>query len=294
MTTELKSKRLKSSETHRQEIRYERDMEELDQEVDLLATRVLEGEKSFLSRITQGRKVRPRRTMLYGVQGVGKSTWASMAPQPIFLPTEDGLNDIDCESFPVFTRYEDVIATLKELASAPHNYGTAVVDSLDWLEQLIWDYTCREGQQKSIEAFGYGKGYTEALGHWREFLRLLDVLRLTRDMGIILLAHAKIERFEAPETQSYDRNVPRLHKTASGLVQEWCDEVFFATYKVFTKVEKGKFNKEVTKAVGSGERIVRTAERPFAMAKNRLGFPDEIPLDYRVYAEMLKEKQKGA
>ncbi len=253
----------------------------------------LTAEKSFLSRIQQGKRVRPRRTMLYGVQGVGKSTWASMAPAPVFLPTEDGLADIDCTSFPVFTSWEDMRGALKELANTEHDFRTVIVDSLDWLENLIWDVTCREHQQKSIEAFGYGKGYTEAMSYWREFLRLLDVLRTNRDMAVILLAHSKIERFEAPETMSYDRNVPRLHKTAAGLVQEWCDEVFFATYRVFTKVEKGKFNKEVTKAVGQGERIMRTTERPFAQAKNRLGLPDEMPLDFTVYEELLKEIQGG-
>ena len=230
--------------------------------------------------------------MLYGVQGVGKSTWASMAPNPIFLPTEDGLRDLDCHSFPVFTRFEDVIGALKELDSQ-HDYKTAVVDSLDWFEHLIWDYTCQKHQQDSIESFGYGKGYTEALKFWRVFLGHLDALRGKRGMSIILLAHSKVERFEAPETLSYDRFVPRMHKSSAGLVQEWCDEVFFATYKVFTKIEKGKFNKEVTKAVGSGERIMRTVERPFAMAKNRLGLPDDMPLDYRVYAEVLKAKTNG-
>ena len=232
--------------------------------------------------------------MLYGVQGVGKSTWASMAPNPIFLPTEDGLRDLDCHSFPVFKRYEDVILALRELDSQ-HNYQTVVVDSLDWLEHLVWDRVCQEHGEPSIERVlgGFHKGYTEALKPWQAFLDHLDILRGKRGMSVILIAHAKIERFEAPETMSYDRNTPRLNKVAAGRIMEWCDEVFFATYKVFTKIEKGKFNKEVTKAVGSGERIMRTVERPFAMAKNRLGLPDDMPLDYRVYAEALKAKTNG-
>ncbi len=244
----------------------------------------------FLSLVREGKNPGPRRTMLYGVQGVGKSTWASMAERPIFLPTEDGLRDLDCFSFPLFKKYDDLIEALKELEHGDHDFRTAVVDSLDWLEAIIWDHTCKKHQQDSIESFGYGKGYTEALRFWRTFLDHLDVLRGKRGMSIILLAHSKIERFEAPETASYDRNVPRLHKHSAGLVMEWCDEVFFATYKVFTKVEKGKFNKEVTKAVGSGERIMRTSERPFAMAKNRLGLEDDMPLDFRVYQEILNSK----
>jgi AAA domain-containing protein len=241
----------------------------------------------LFERIRRGKNPGPRRTMLYGVQGVGKSTWASMAPGTIFLPTEDGLRDIDCASFPLLKRFSDVMSALRDLEKNPHDYETVVVDSLDWLEQIVWDHVCQENQQPSIEAFGYGKGYTMAIQPWRQFLDALDILRGLRGMSVILLAHAKIERFEAPETQSYDRYTPRLHKTAAGLIQEWCDEVFFACYLTMTRVEKGKFNKETVKAVGDGQRIMRTAERPFAMAKNRLGLPHELPLDYRKYAEIL-------
>jgi hypothetical protein len=102
-------------------------------------------------------------------------------------------------------------------------------------------------------------------------------------MTIVLIAHAKIEKFENPETVPYDRYSPRLHKLASALVQEWCDEVLFATYRVHTiKVADG-FDKAKHNGVGTGERIIRTTERPSHVAKNRLNMPDEIQLDWREY-----------
>ena len=110
-----------------------------------------------------------------------------------------------------------------------------------------------------------------------------DVTRLSVGVAVVLIAHAKIEKFENPETVPYDRYSPRLHKLASALVQEWVDEVLFATYKVHTvKVDEG-FNKAKHNGVGTGERIIRTVERPAHVAKNRLGLPEELPLDFRVY-----------
>jgi hypothetical protein len=107
-------------------------------------------------------------------------------------------------------------------------------------------------------------------------------------MQIILIAHARIEKFDNPETESYDRYVPRLNKHASALVQEWCDEVLFATYRVHTKHTDEGFNRKRTQGIGTGERIVRTTERPAHVAKNRLSLPDEFPLDYRLYAAFVR------
>lgn len=57
-----------------------------------------------LSLIQSGRKFAPRRVLLYGTHGVGKSSFGARAERPIFIPTEDGLNEIDCEKFPLATR----------------------------------------------------------------------------------------------------------------------------------------------------------------------------------------------
>jgi hypothetical protein len=240
---------------------------------------------SMMNQITKGRRPKPRRVMLYGTHGIGKSTFGAMAESPIFIPTEDGLGDIECESFPLARSLGDVMAALESLYSSEHGYRTVVIDSLDWLERLIWNEVCEDERVESIEKIGYAKGYTFAVDKWRMVLGALDALRSDRGMMVILIAHAKIEKFENPETEPYDRYSPRLHKLASALVQEWADEVLFATYKVHTvKVDEG-FNKAKHNGVGTGERIIRTVERPAHVAKNRLNLPEELPLDYRVFAE---------
>ena len=242
---------------------------------------------SLMQQIQRGPRARPRRITVFGVQGVGKTTLAAAAPAPIFIPTEDGQNDIDCHRFPLASAYVNVLAALGELYSEQHDYRTAVVDSLDWLERLIWADVCRQKGVESIEDIGYAKGYTYALSQWREVLDGLDALRNSRDMTVILVAHAKIERFEDPTCDSYDRFVPRPHKSAAALVQEWSDEVLFATYKIHTKQSDEGFGRKKARGLGTGERILRTTERPAHVAKNRLGLPDELPLLWSAYAEYL-------
>jgi hypothetical protein len=248
---------------------------------------------SLLSRVERGRSVVPRRVMVYGVHGIGKSTFGAMADRPIFIQTEDGLANLDAERFPIARDYGEVVAALGALYAEEHGYGTIVVDSLDWLERLIWARVCRDRGVKSIEEMPYGKGYIFALEYWREVLSGLDALRAERGMQVITIAHAAIEKFNNPETDAYDRYAPRLNKHASALVQEWSDEVLFACYRVMTKSTDEGFNRRRVQGVGTGERVLRTTERPAHVAKNRLGLPEEIPLDYRVYAALVRGEGGG-
>ena len=248
----------------------------------------------LLEQVMIGKTPAPRRVMLYGTHGIGKSTFAACAPKSIFLQTEDGLGEIDCDKLPLATTFNDAMKALSELYTEKHPYKTVVVDSLDWLERLIWAEVCRKRNVESIEDIGYAKGYIFALTQWREFLEGLSALRNDKGMTAVLIAHARIERFENPETESYDRYVPRLHKLAAAVVQEWCDEVFFATYKVYTKQTEEGFNRKRSQGIGTGERIIRTQERPAHVAKNRLNLPEEMPLDWNAYSYYLtNEKNKG-
>jgi hypothetical protein len=242
---------------------------------------------SAIASILTGAKPGPRRMLVYGTAGIGKSTFATCAPSPIVIQTEDGLNEIDCHKFPVATSLAEVMASLGALYNEDHPYRTVVIDSMDWLERLIWAKVCADRQAATIEDIGYGKGYTFAIQHWRDVLDGLTALRERRGMTVVLIAHARIERFENPETEAYDRYVPRLHKTASALVSEWCDEVLFATYRVFTKATEEGFNQKRVQGLGSGERVLRATERPSHLAKNRLNLPDELPLAWSEFAKHL-------
>ena len=261
---------------------------------------------SLLKQIHSGPRHAPPRLLIYGTEGIGKSTTASQAPKSIFLPTEDGLDQIDCDSFPLAKTFSDVMSAVSALYSEKHDYQTVVIDSLDWLERLVWDEVCREYGVKSIEKAdgGYAKGYTHALTQWREVLDGLDALRNERGMCVILLAHAKVEKFEDPESAAYDRYSPRLHKHAAALLTEWADAVLFATRKFRTESEDAGFNRTRSIAVplgaDGGERILRTVGGPACVAKNRYSLPVELPLTWQALMNAMtnprtedKEQENG-
>jgi hypothetical protein len=255
---------------------------------------------SVLEQINRGRRQMPPRIMLYGTEGIGKSTFASQAPNPIFIPTEDGLSEIDCASFSLAKKYTDVESYLSALAMEQHEYQTAIIDTADWLEQLIWDDLCGLSHVSTIEKVdgGYGKGYVAALGYWRQIVDALDMLRNERGMAIILLAHARIEKFEDPESAAYDRYSPRLHKHATALLTEYCDAVLFATRKFRTESEDAGFGRERTIAVGvgkdGGERMIRTVGGPSCVAKNRYNLPYELPLSWDAFIAALSNNQPSS
>ena len=242
----------------------------------------------LISQIQHGRTAMPPRILVYGTEGIGKSTLASRAPRPVFIQTEDGLGEIDCDKFPLSASFDEVLTQLVSLRTEEHDYQSVVVDSLDWLERLIWDAVCQDYGVKSIEKVdgGYGKGYIHALTPWRLFLDRLAALHRDRCMAVILIAHAKVEKFDDPESSPYDRYSPRLHKHAGALVTEWCDAVLFASRKFRTQTEETGFGRKRTTAhaIGKdgGERILRTVGGPSCVAKNRYNLEPELPLDWNV------------
>jgi hypothetical protein len=253
---------------------------------------------TLMSRVQRGRTPKPPRILLYGIEGIGKSTFGSQAPKPVFIQTEDGLDEIACEKFPLATTFDDVIGALAELRSEKHEYETVIIDSLDWLERMIWDRVCQESGVKTIEKAdgGFAKGYTHALTFWREVIDQLNLLRAGRGMVVLLIAHAKVEKFEDPEWSPYDRYSPRLHKHAAALVSEWCDAVLFATRKIRTQTEDAGFNRKrtIAHALGKdgGERILRCVGGPSCIAKNRYGIAEELPLSWAAFVAALSNTQK--
>lgn len=224
------------------------------------------------------RQVKPPRIFLYGVQGIGKSTFAAGAPNPYFLNLEDGVDHVKLPSANVsdkLTTWRDVIDHLLALSQQEHPFKTLVVDSVDWLEAIIHDQVATEKKVNSIEDIGYGKGYVFAMNYWEQFVAALDDLRNNRGMVIILLAHNQIRKFDDPTTDSYDRYNVKLHKQAGEKLMEWADAVLFAGYETFIKSEDAGFNKKVKKGTAN-RRLLFTQETPAYIAKNRYGLPPKL------------------
>lgn len=246
-------------------------------------------------KIISGKKPKPRRTLLYGVHGIGKSTWAAEAPNPFFLDIENGLDDIECERTEVCRTLEDVGMALAWLLSEKHDFQNVVVDSADWLEGLFQDDVAHVAG-KPFADIGFGNGPKQCITRWNIVIDALERLRAIRGMGVILLAHCQVKKHTDPEMDSYDRYMPALHESASAVIQEWCDEVLFANYRVFVRKEDVGFNKERGIGVGGKERFIRTQENAGCLAKNRLGkdTPEEIPFSFADYAKYFPKSSEEA
>ena len=232
-----------------------------------------------LADIRKKTKLKPPKIVLYGGAGIGKTSFASGMNAPIFALTEDGMGKIQCDHFPVAKDYDTFVNNLKTLLENQTDYRTLCVDSLDWLEPLIWEKVCQEHGKKSIEEFGYGRGYVEALKQWREYIDVLNRLRDEKSMTIIQIAHNQIKRFESPEIEAYDRHELKLHRKAGDLILEHSDCCFFANFKLGTVKTQGKGGQTNTKAV-QGDRVIYTQAKPAFLAKNRYGLPEEMPFDW--------------
>jgi hypothetical protein len=234
-----------------------------------------------LGAVRRGVRPAPDRILLVGTEGVGKSTFAADATSPIFLAAEDGIRHLDVASFPQPQTFADVLEAVRVLATEPHDYKTVVIDTLDWVEPLIFDAVCQANGWKTIEEPGYGKGYAIALVEWRQLLAGLDRLRAERGMEVILLAHATIRTFSNPAGANFDRYEMKLQRTAAAVVKEWTDANLFAIHEEFVRDAKGL---EKAKGVSTGRRVIHTERTSAWDAKNRHGLPTEIPLSYAEYA----------
>ena len=220
----------------------------------------------------------PPRVLVHGQEGVGKTTLASKFPEPVFLPTEDGVPaGLRLQSFGLLSSYGEVRESLAALGSEPHDFRTAVLDSVDKLEALVWADVCASNGWPSIEAPGYGRGYVIADRWWKDLLAGLDWLRRKRGMTVVLLAHSAIETVNDPRAPAYTSYQLRLHKRARGLVQDEMDAIFFLATDVHVVSEDLGFAKKRNRADGSASRFLFCEGRPAFVAKSRFDLSAKIP-----------------
>ena len=223
-----------------------------------------------------GRIYRPQKTVIYGPEGIGKSTLASQFPSPVFLDTEGGSHHLDVTRIPAPKTWEDVTAAIGALVVEKHEFRTLVIDTADWLEKLLIEHICQHANKTSVEDFGYGKGYIILAEEFTKFLGSFNPL-LSRGMHVLLLAHCRIVKFEQPEAAgAYDRYELKLTKQVAPLVKEWCDMLLFANY--FTRVAESDSGKK--RGVGGRERVLYTTHTAAWDAKNRHGFEEKLPFAF--------------
>lgn len=225
--------------------------------------------------INRGRRSAPVRGVIYGPEGIGKSTLASHWPSPLFLDVEDGTAQLDVSSVPCPT-WDKLVAAVKTLATNPHGAQTIIIDSADWAEKALIEHMLKQSGKSSIEDYGFGKGYTILAEHWMRFLGQCDAL-VAAGLHVVFTGHSLVKRMSPPDqTDGYDRYELKLSKQVAPLLKEWADLLLFCNFRVL--VVEGTDGK--IKAQGGKERVMYATHSAAWDAKNRFGLPDEMPMEY--------------
>lgn len=235
--------------------------------------------------VTAGVQPAPVKTVLYGPEGIGKSTFASHFPDPVFIDTEGGTKRLNVARLPQPTSWAMLLDEVAEVRKGNIPCGTLVIDTADWAERLCIQAVCAKAKVNGIEDFGYGKGYTYAK---EEFSKLLDALEEVLNAGhnVVVLAHAAITKFEQPDAVgNYDRWSMKTSKQVAPLLREWCDMLLFANYK--TVVEKAGSSPNAKNKASGGKRVLYTQHHACWDAKNRFDLPEEVPFDYASIAHCI-------
>ena len=231
--------------------------------------------------ITKGKRARAQRVVIYGPEGIGKSSLAAQFPDPLFIDTEGSTDNMDVARADKPTSWTMLMNHIAFVKANPTICQTLIIDTIDWAETLALQYICAQHGKSGIEDFGWGSGYTYLI---EEIGRLLDRLQELVELGInvVLTAHAQVKKFTKPdELGGYDRYELKLSNkktetNVSAKVKEWADMVLFLNYKTYIITDE-KTKKQ--KAQG-GQRVMQTTHSPSWDAKNRHNLPEELPMDF--------------
>jgi hypothetical protein len=234
-----------------------------------------------LSSVTKGGARSALRLLIFGPEGVGKTSLMVAGPSPVVIAAESGLVALPhVDRFNDVETFDDVLSALDTLAMDKHNFKTVGLDSLDWIEALIWQKVCDEGKKKSIGDFPHGGGYTASQGHMRSLVARCEKLHKA-GMNVVASAHSIVKKYENPEGEDYDRFEVKMNGKTAAIFKEWVDIFGFASWETLTRETEN----EKVKGVHTGRRLLYTMRRNAHDAKSRYAVPETIPLDWTAIVE---------
>ena len=230
-------------------------------------------------KISTGKVPRAQKVVLYGVEGIGKTTLAAQTPDPLFIDVEDGTSHMDVKRVDKPESWLQLLDTIREVSISPGVCATLVIDTADWAEQMAIEHICKKNNQPGIESFGYGKGYTYLAEAFSQMLKCCDTV-VKAGVNVVITAHAKQRKVELPdETGAFDTWGLKLSKQCAPLLKEWPDALLFLNYQ--TMVITGENG---SKKAAGGKRMIYTTHRATFDAKNRHGLDDVLPMTYESIA----------
>ena len=241
-------------------------------------------------KIVRGQIPGAKKVVVYGPEGIGKSTFVSKFPDVVFIDTEGSTKTMDVARFEKPEKWEDILDAIRAVLADTSVCKTLAIDTADWAEMLCVKYTCDKAGVKGIEDFGYGKGYTYLQENFKQLLDLLEKV-ISAGINVVITAHAKMRKFEQPdEMGAYDRWEMKLSKQVAPMVKEWADMVLFANYKTYVVED----DKTKSKKAQGGKRVMYTTHNPCWDAKNRYGLDDCVAFDYAEIKKIIESEAKIA
>jgi len=240
-------------------------------------------------KIVRGKIPGAQKVVIYGPEGIGKTTLASKFPGVVFIDTEGSTKKLDVARFEPPSSWTMLLSQVDYVIGHPGEFKTLVIDTADWAQKLCIQHICDKHNIDGIEGLGYGKGYTYVSEEFGKLLNKLDDV-IERNIHVVLTAHAQIVKFEQPdEMGAYDRwsmkliNSPKT--SISAMVKEWADMVLFCNFKTYSVAVDDKGKKH--KAQG-GKRVMYTSHHPCWDAKNRDELPEELPMEYEAIRHVIE------
>ncbi len=242
--------------------------------------------------ITKGKLDSAQKVVVYGPEGIGKSTFASQFPDPVFIDTEGSTKKLDVARTPKPSSWTMLMEQVRYFRDNPSKCRTLALDTADWAERLCIEHICSKSQKTGIEDFGYGKGYTYLEEEYGRLLNLLEEV-VERGVNVVVTAHASMRKFEQPdELGAYDRWELKLEKKTAPLLKEWADMVLFANYKTYVVNVDGQGAQKGKNKAQGGKRVMYTTHHTCWDAKNRHELAEELPFEYQAIAHCIPEGVK--
>ena len=231
----------------------------------------------------------PVKTLIYGPEGIGKSTLAAAFPEPVFIDAEGSTRALDVPRFPDASTWQQIMSDVDYVIQHPDCCRTLVIDTMDKAEMRCTEYVLKSNGKSGIEDFGFGKGYVYLQEEFQKLLDKLDAVIAT-GIHVVCVAHAYMRKFEQPdELGSYDRWELKLSKKCAPITKEWADMVLFCNYKTMVVNVDGQGELKGKNKVRGGKRVMYSCHHPCWDAKNRFGLPEEMPLSYEPIKDIIKE-----
>ncbi len=228
--------------------------------------------------IIKGKQPKPVKAVVYGPEGVGKSSLAALFPAPLFIDVEGGTSRLDVARTPRPTTWAHIKQIITEIVRDQNGYKTLVIDTADWAEKLAIRQVCAEKGYSGLGGNGdYGASYNQLSQMWSDFLTQIETdLIETGRMHVVFLAHSVARKFELPEEAGqYDRYQLALEKKVAPLLKEWADLILFINYRTIVVVDE---KTKSAKGQGGTRRMMYAEHTAAFDAKNRDGLPREMDL----------------